>query len=169
MLSLVVGIPSLTANECVGSFLSLEPPFNPGSFDLYENWFDNNSSMTLAQAGTYKGVDDIKEYVQFAYPSSPYIAARGALRWEPSVVSFDAEKRSCKMMVKAHNRVQMSEMAGNELFEYAYMYTMEWRFDDQKIGDLAIYCAPLSGPPLGPFAWLTQNPSLTAHRRPEFP
>ena len=36
--------------------------------------------MTLAQAGTYKGVDDIEEYVRFAYPSSPYIATVGALR-----------------------------------------------------------------------------------------
>ena len=160
MLSLVVGIPSLTANECVGSFLSLEPPFNLGSFDLYENWFDNNSSMTLAQAGTYKGVDDIKEYVQFAYPSSPYIAARGTLRSDPSFVSFDPEKRSCVMMNKFNARVQMSEMVGNELFESPDMNKLEWRFDDQKVGHMKLYCAPLSvalGPCLGHFAWLT-NP-----------
>ena len=133
MLSLVItAIPSLTANECVGSFLALDPPFNPGIFDLYENWFDNNSSMTLAQAGNYKGVDDIEEYLQFAYPSSPYIAASGALRSDPSFVSFDAEKRSCVMMTKHHARVQMSEMAGNELFEFADMNTLEWRFDDHQ-------------------------------------
>ena len=72
MLSLVItAIPSLTANECVGSYLTLNPPFNQRSFDLYETWFDDNSSVTLAQVGTYKGVDGISEYVQFAYPSSP--------------------------------------------------------------------------------------------------
>ena len=147
MLSLVItAIPSLTANECVGSFLALDPPFNPGIFDLYENWFDNNSSMTLAQAGNYKGVDDIEEYARFGFPSSPYIATIGTFREDSSFVSFDAEKRSCVMMAKYHNRVQRSEMAGNELFEYAYMYTMEWRFDDQKIGVINIYCAPLSWP-----------------------
>ena len=81
MLSLVItAIPSLTANECVVSFLALAPPFSVGEFELYGNWFDNSSSMTLAQAGTYKGVDDIEEYVRFAYPSSPYIATVGALR-----------------------------------------------------------------------------------------
>ena len=102
--------------------------------------------MTLAQVGTYKGVDGIKEYVQFAYPSSPYIATVGTLRSEDSFVSFDPEKRSCVVMTKIHDRIQMSEMAGNELFESAYMVTIEWRFDDQKIGNINVYCAPLSWP-----------------------
>ena len=72
MLSLVItAIPALTANECVESFLALDPPLNLRSYDLYESWYDDNSSVTLAQVGTYKGVDAIKEYVQFAYDSSP--------------------------------------------------------------------------------------------------
>ena len=33
-------------------------------------------------------------------------------------------------------------MAGNELFEYASMYKLEWRFDDQKTGFINVYCAP---------------------------
>ena len=104
MLSFVItAIPSLTANECAGSFLAFDPPLNLRSFDLYGNWFDSSSSMTLAQAGTYKGVDDIKEYVQFAFPSSPYMATVGTFRSDSSFVSFDAEKRSCVMMIKDHN------------------------------------------------------------------
>ena len=148
MLSLVItAISSLTANECVGSFLALDPPFNLRSYDLYETWFDDNSIMTLAQAGNYKGVDDIEEYVRFVYPSSPYIATVGTLREDLSLVSFDPEKRSCVMMGKYHNRLQLSEMAGNELFEIADMSKLEWRFDDQKFGNINVYCAPLS---LGP-------------------
>ena len=147
MLSLVItAIPSLTANECVGSYLALDPPFNLRSFELYGNWFDNSSSMTLAQAGTYKGAHDIEEYTRFVYPSSPYIAAYRWFRSDFSFLSFDAEKRSCKMMVKYHSRYQLSEMAGNELFEFAVMNTLEWRFDDQKVGDINVYCAPLSRP-----------------------
>ena len=147
MLSLVItAIASLTANECVGSFLALDPPFNLRSFDLYETWFDDNSTLTLAQAGNYKGADGIEEYVRFVFPSSPYIATVGRLREDSSFVSFDPEKRSCVMMSKYHSRFQMSEMAGNELFEFAVMNTLEWRFDDQKIGDISIYCAPLSWP-----------------------
>tara|TARA_B100000780_G_scaffold81914_1_gene55896 strand:+ start:198 stop:812 length:615 start_codon:yes stop_codon:yes gene_type:complete len=63
------------------------------------------------------------------------------------------EKRSCVMMIKDHNRFQMSEMAGNELFEMAFMFKLKWRFDDQKVGDIDIYCTPLSlgpGPLCGP-------------------
>ena len=144
MLSLVItAIPALTANECVESFLALDPPLNLRSYDLYESWYDDNSSVTLAQVGTYKGVDAIKEYVQFAYDSSPYIATVGRFRSEFSFVSFDAKKRSCVMMSKYHSRFQLSEMAGNELFEWAPMNTLEWRFDDQKVGDMNVYCAPL--------------------------
>ena len=147
MLSLVItAIPSLTANECMGSFFELDPPLNLGSFDLYETWFDDNSSMTLAQKGTYKGVDGIEEYARFVYPPSPYVATVGTFRSDFSFVSFDAEKRSCVMMAKYHSRYQLSEMAGNELFEYADMVKLEWRFDDQKVGYMNVYCAPLSRP-----------------------
>ena len=151
MLSLVItAIPSLTANECVGSFLALDPPFNLGSFDLYETWFDDNSSMTLAQAGNYKGAGDIEEYVRFSSPSSPYIVALGDIRSDFSFVSFDAEKRSCVTLLLGHGRFQLSEMAGNELFEFVAMYTLEWCFDEQKVGNINVYCAPLSWPLPGP-------------------
>ena len=143
MLSLVImATPSLTAPECVGSFLSLDPPFSLRSFDLYENWFDDNSSMSLAQTGNYKGVDNIKEYVQFNLPSSPYYAAVGTFRFDSSLASFDAEKRNCVMITKYHIRSQLAEMAGNALFESVFMLKLEWRFDDQKIGDINVFCAP---------------------------
>ena len=143
MLSLVVtAIPSLTANECFGSFLALDPRLNLPSFDLYESWFDDNSIMTLAQAGSYKGAVDIEEYVRFVFPSSPNIAALGRFRADTSFVSFDAEKRSCVMMSEQHARFQLSEMAGNELFEFVAMYTLEWRFDEQKVGNFNVYYDP---------------------------
>lgn len=41
-----------------------------------------------------------------------------------------------------HNRYQMSEMANNELFETAIIFQLEWRFDDQKLGDVNVYCVP---------------------------
>ena len=142
MLSLVItAIPSLTANECVGSFLTLDPPFNLGRFELYGNWFDNSSSMTLAQAGTYKGAHDIEEYVKFVFPTSPYISTVGIFREDNSFVSFDPEKRSCVMMQMAHARLEFSEMAGNELFEAVNMVKIEWRFDDQTVGDIDVFCA----------------------------
>ena len=67
----------------------------------------------------HQGVDDIKEYMQFILPISPYISANGLLYDEKSVVNFDEEKRSCVFLFMYHTRFQMSEMGGNELFETA--------------------------------------------------
>jgi hypothetical protein len=96
----LTAIPSLTGPECVGSLLTLDPPINLRAYDQYENWFDTNSSMRLAQSGVYKGVNDIKEYVSFAFPGSPYIASRGTFRTDSGFVSFDAETRTCVVMTK---------------------------------------------------------------------
>jgi hypothetical protein len=96
----LTAIPSLTGPECVGSLLTLDPPINLRAYDQYENWFDTNSSMRLAQSGVYKGVNDIKEYVSFGFPGSPYIASRGTFRTDSGFVSFDAETRTCVVMTK---------------------------------------------------------------------
>jgi hypothetical protein len=58
------------------------------------------------------------------------------------LVSFDEEKRSCVFMSLVHSRFEMSEIADNKLIETAWMNTVEWRFDDQKVGYLHVYCAP---------------------------
>ena len=63
MLALMTtAIPSLTMNECLGGLAA--SGFDFSLFSRYDDWFDNNSSMTLAQTGTYTGRDDIEEYVR---------------------------------------------------------------------------------------------------------
>ena len=59
-------------------------------------------------------------------------------------VSVDPEKRSCLFLKLTHDRFQFSEMAGNLLFEGPRMAKLEWRFDDQKMGKVGLYCAPPS-------------------------
>ena len=139
MLALVLtAFPSLTLPECAGGFIAAGLDLR--KFELYDTWFDENSTVTLVQAGVYQGVDDIKEYMKFLHPVSPYISAHGVLHAEQSFVSFDEEKRSCVFSNMIHSRFQMSEMGGNELFEAAWFNTVEWRFDDQKVGRIDIYC-----------------------------
>ena len=137
-----LAVPSLTASECVSSFLALDPPFHAQSFELYDQWFDDNSTLRVAQTGIYKGADAIREYIGIGYSTSNYISTLGTFRSDPSFVSFDPKKRSCIMLVKYYGRVQMSEMAGKELFEGTKFYQLEWRFDDQKLGDVNVYCVP---------------------------
>ena len=144
MLAFVVtAIPSLTAPDCIKSFVDANLKLR--DFDLFDTWFDDNSTFTLAQTSTFAGVDVIEEYMKFVLPFSPYVSTSGLLRSDASFVSFDEEKRSCVFKRMNHNRYQMSEMANNELFETAIIFQLEWRFDDQKVGDIQLYCAP----PLG--------------------
>ena len=142
MLSFVVAaVPSLTfMQECAGSFLSAQ--LNLGKFDLYDTWFDDNSTMTLAQTGVYRGPDDILEYTKFAFPGSRHVSVNGLFRSDDSLLSFDEEKRSCVFMRMNHNRFEMSELANYDLHEAVTLITMEWRFDDQKIGKFHVLCAP---------------------------
>ena len=54
MLALVLtAFPSLTLPECAGGFIAAG--FNPRKYDLYDTWFDENSTVTVAQAGVYRG------------------------------------------------------------------------------------------------------------------
>ena len=141
MLALVLtAIPALTAPKCAGGLI--EARYDVRKFELYDTWFDENSTVTLVQAGVYQGVDEIEEYLKVLFPVSPYISVHGALHVEQSFVSFDEEKRSCVFSNMIHSRFQMSEIGGNELFETAWFSTMEWRFDDQKIGRIEVFCTP---------------------------
>ena len=114
MLALVLtAFPSLTLPECAGGFIAAGLDLR--KFELYDTWFDENSTVTLAQAGVYQGVHDIKEYLQFIVPVSPYISANGLLHDEKSLANFDEKKRSCVFLFMYHTRFQMSEMGGNAL------------------------------------------------------
>ena len=60
---------SLTPFElCVGGFVQLK--FDIFNYDAYNTYFDESSTLTLAQTGTYTGPDGIKEYVYFADENS---------------------------------------------------------------------------------------------------
>ena len=48
--------------EC-GKFAELA--FDHLAFDRYDEFFRSDSTWTLASAGTYDGIDGIKEYVKF--------------------------------------------------------------------------------------------------------
>jgi len=138
MLSLMVtAIPSLTAPDCAAGFV--EAQLNLRQFELYPTWFDDNTSLTLAQTGVYEGVDDIEEYIRYMFPGSPYFSVHGILRSEKTFLSFDEEKRSCMFLRMNHNRYQMSEMANNELWEAPALVKFEWHFDTQRVGRMDVY------------------------------
>jgi hypothetical protein len=47
--------------------------FDVLDFDKYDRYFNDDSIMEFAAAGSYQGANGIAEYVRFATPSSPFI------------------------------------------------------------------------------------------------
>ena len=66
------------------------------NYDAYNTYFDETSSLTLAQAGVYTGPDAIKEYVKFADTNSPYIQAKREYVEESEMTGFDPKTNICK-------------------------------------------------------------------------
>lgn len=73
------GIPKASAQtspqDCLFGWTQLG--FSAQDFDRYSAFFHADSTITLSQAGSYTGPDAIEEYVRFATPTSPYVAAQG--------------------------------------------------------------------------------------------
>ena len=63
--------PPLTKADCLLTFTALN--FDIRNFDRYPDYFHDDSTLVLAEAGEYKGAADIEEYIRFASPTSPYI------------------------------------------------------------------------------------------------
>jgi len=59
--------------ECMSGFLGLN--FSPSNFARYPEYFHDDSTITLAQAGTFQGPSAIEEYVHFTTPFSPLVSA----------------------------------------------------------------------------------------------
>ena len=66
---MVTATPSLTIPDCAADFVAAQLNFR--NFDKYDTWFDDNSTLTLAQTGVYSGVDDILEYSYATSGSNP--------------------------------------------------------------------------------------------------
>lgn len=81
--------------ECFSGLLA--SGFDLTDFENYNNFFDQDSVLTLPQAGVYKGPEGIQEYVAFKTPIGPYynyLAPVGGPSL-PSFVGYDVEKETC--------------------------------------------------------------------------
>lgn len=83
----------VTPEVCGGMFQALN--FNLSDFSRFPDYFNDNSSMTLAQAGTYIGVESITEYVAFASSLSPYIKSAPVVNNFVQAIGFDPNSSTC--------------------------------------------------------------------------
>ena len=74
MLIMTTAGRQVTTADCLMRFGCLD--FDLLDASRYLEFFENTSTLTLAQAGTYEGPAGIAEYVKFSSSDSPYVARR---------------------------------------------------------------------------------------------
>ena len=93
MLSLIkTSAAQYTIEQC-GGIKALE--FELTNFEKYPVYFDENTTMTLAQTGVYKGPEELEEYVRFIDLSGPYMKTMKELNVTYADLIFDSDTGSC--------------------------------------------------------------------------
>jgi hypothetical protein len=124
-----VARPYLVSPRIQCAIKALNNPFSLGRFDLYPQFFHNESVMVLAQAGMYKGPSDIEEYVKFVYPYySPYTVSNGdeyeqfSTAEAAQFVEYD-EDGNCVFLVQGRARYTMDPVntSSSDTFDVLYM------------------------------------------------
>jgi hypothetical protein len=124
---------------CCGFFVLNFESFN---FDAYDTYFRDDSTLTLSQAGTYKGAAGIMEYVKFASDSSPYFSdyevPGGFIR---QVKGFDGA--TCVFSsVGAVDYVLDKDVVGDDTeFKVAQLSNVYYNITDGKIDKINLYYA----------------------------
>jgi len=75
-------------------------------FDNYDQWFDDESTMTLPQTGTYTGPTDIAEYVAFVQ-AEYFVNYRNACEY-PAYLFTKATSEECKVLFAYSSRVDFN-------------------------------------------------------------
>ena len=88
--------PSYVPEQCDG-FIQLQ--YDILNFDRYDEYYNEQTTLTLAQTGTYQGPDKIEEYVRFATISSPYVAEKYNYNMTNTMSGFDSIDGVCTFLI----------------------------------------------------------------------
>lgn len=139
---LLLSLPTLTLAQynpdlCAG-FVALE--FSFSNFDRYPEWFDDNSTITLAQAGQYQGAADIAEYVRFANIDSPYVNDGMRVNFTSSISGFDPMTGICKFsLVEASLYILNPEVTGGQSFTVGVMANFHYSIPNNNLAKIDVY------------------------------
>jgi len=104
--------------------------FDLSQYDDFPIFFRDDSTMVIAQAGTYVGVEAITEYVQFTSVHSPYLNDAYKLASSIFVKGFDQETGQCIIGFAKRNRFWPNpETTNNEIVEFDAAYMGKIYFD----------------------------------------
>ena len=125
--------------EC-GKFVELA--FDHLAFDRYDEFFRSDSTWTLAEAGTYYGVDGIKEYVKFASEFSPFVEEVRDIYEEVTIdpTRFDSETGTCVFLRarQAYFRMSAPAVAGIEGESTNYLL-VEYKIEAHYVSHIELF------------------------------
>ncbi|KAJ8613010.1 hypothetical protein CTAYLR_004055 [Chrysophaeum taylorii] len=82
--------------KCISGFRGSDFRFE--NFDSYPTYFREDSTLTLAQAGTYQGPEDIEEYMRYASHFSPFFSFAALVKESITFKSFDVDAGICQFV-----------------------------------------------------------------------
>jgi len=133
------------SREQCGGLIALE--FDIFKYSDYNKYFDEDSTVTLAQAGVYQGPAAIEEYVRFTDTSSPFIDTKVPIFQSnpPELTGFDPETGTCKFNVYSISTITLNN-DGTEGGTYTAgrLLKVYYSIPDENIPRIDIYFTPES-------------------------
>jgi len=129
---------SVGERECLLALKS--SGFDFGDFGNYDTFFDSNSVMRLAEAGSYYGPAGIQEYILFAV-ASRFVISRIA-RTDTSFKMYDENTETCFFRMMAFADVTPNpDTTNNEInaFSFAGMYNVELDYSREIVSTINLY------------------------------
>jgi hypothetical protein len=135
-----VSAQNYTATDCFVGFGGFG--FNIGTYERYDEYFRDDSVMTLAQAGRYTGPADIEEYVRFADVTSPYMDTAESIAAAAPQFKGVSEDGTCNFLIFGTSQYNTSATNSRaSTFNVAYMASIFYELSDKKISSINIFYA----------------------------
>lgn len=134
-----------TINQCAEMAALDVDLFN---YDRYDEYFDDNSTVVLPQAGVYKGADAIEEYLRFPSASSPYVLSETRLNSTMQFMGFDPIAGECHFLFLVVTQNQMDPLTTALVdsvpakINVGAMYKSSYRISTNNIARIVIYYTP---------------------------
>jgi len=126
--------------QCGIRFFLLD--FDVSNSDDYDKYFNDDSVMQLAQAGSYQGADSIKEYVKYlGADASPVFDIQKILEVENVWLGYDRENDQCQFLAKYYTQGRLNSSATGSDFEYhnVVFIKLYFSFFERKISRLNVF------------------------------
>ena len=136
------------ANGCAGFY---DLGFDPWKFGEYDKFFNEESTFTLAPAGTFTGLEAIKEYVKFASDESPFVDAFRTLPGGLALLKTASSDTSacgsggscghlCTFLAMGHRRYELSaRYSSGEAVHVAAMSSITYSPTAHKVTAIVLY------------------------------